>query len=432
MNDESTSFRPARGRVRRRGLRSAVAMPLLGSLAAFATAVPAAVPAAAAVPNAGVLNAGAPVAGSSADPPKLPLMPPALTSDTAACTKPSKVRVDAVPWAQQSLNLARAGRYSQGAGVPVGVVDTGVSPQAPLLAGRVQASGSAAQDCVGHGTFLAGLVAAAPAPGGGFSGVAPGARIIGARGTDKNGTASAARVAEGIEAVVAAGAKIVVVSAALPAPSTALTSAVTAAQAHDVLVIAPAAPDTKPSGSGQGESAAPTAYWPAAADGVLSVVDTAIDGGRPQDAVPVPGHADLAAPGTGITGIGPTGPGVYVANGPSVAAAFVAGTAALVRAQRPGLSARETADRLRASAAHAEVPLLDPAAALSMVLPSAAPAAGQDDTAVRLPGPAARSDVVRRAGLLAGAALLVALGAAAVAALARTRRTRRPAGSGPA
>lgn len=66
-----------------------------------------------------------------------------------------------------------------------------------------------------------------------------------------------------------------------------------------------------------------------------------------------------------------------------------------------------------------------------MVLPSTGPVAGQDDTTVRLPAPDARSGVVRRAGLLAGAALLVALGAAAVAALARTRRARRPAGRGP-
>nr|BFD87989.1 type VII secretion system ESX-4 serine protease mycosin MycP4 [Streptomyces sp. Xyl84] len=416
MNDESTSSHLAPGRVRRHTLRSAAVLPLLGGLMALTAPVPAA----AAAPDTGTA-----VADASAGPPKLPLMPPALASGATACTRPSKVQVNAVPWAQQNLSLARAARYSQGAGVAVGVVDTGVSDHAPLLAGRVQVTGDAAQDCVGHGTFLAGIVAAAPAPGGGFSGVAPRARIIGARGTDQKGTPSAARVAEGIEAVVAAGAKVVVVSAALPGSGAALKPALAAARAHDVLVIAPAAPDTAPPGSGQGATPPPTAYWPAAADGVLSVVDTDIDGGRPRDAVAVPGHADLAAPGNGITGIGPSGPGSYVANGPSVAAAFVAGAAALVRAQRPGLSAAETAARLTATAAHAQVPLLDPAAALSMVLPPAGPAAAPDETAVRLPDRAPRSGVVRRAGALAAGCLLVTAAAGAAMAVARIRRSRR-------
>ncbi|TJZ94947.1 hypothetical protein FCI23_52745 [Actinacidiphila oryziradicis] len=36
------------------------------------------------------------------------------------------------------------------------LLDTGVSVTAPALSGRVTALGSAGQDCVGHGSFVAG------------------------------------------------------------------------------------------------------------------------------------------------------------------------------------------------------------------------------------------------------------------------------------
>lgn len=419
MCNESSSCRSSFSRVRWRAVRFAVAVPVLGGVIVLAPPVTAT----ATTPSSEMVTTDA-----SPSPPKFPLMPPALGSTTNTCTKPSQVHVNAVPWAQQSLNLTRAGRYSQGAGVTVGVVDTGVSPQAPLLAGRVQTIGDAAQDCVGHGTLLAGLIAASPAPGGGFSGMAPKARIIGARGTDALGNASVGQVAAGITAAVTAGAKVVVVSAALPRSSAVLNSAIASAKAHDVLLVAPAAPDSKP----QKEDTSPAAYWPAAGDGVLSVVDIDIDGGRPQDDAPVPGRADLAAPGNGITGIGPSGTGYYVANGPSVAAALVAGTAALVRAQRPELSAVAVAARLRATAAHATVPLLDPAGALSMVLPTTGPAMPPDGGALHLPGTTVRSGVVHRAGLLAGLCLLLGLGAGAAMALAQVRASRRTPGRKPA
>ncbi|WP_394816577.1 S8 family serine peptidase, partial [Streptomyces lancefieldiae] len=45
--------------------------------------------------------------------------------------------------------------------------------------GRVTtASPASGTDCIGHGTFVAGLIAAAPRPGTGFAGVAPEARIV--------------------------------------------------------------------------------------------------------------------------------------------------------------------------------------------------------------------------------------------------------------
>ncbi|MEU2424082.1 S8 family serine peptidase [Streptomyces sp. NPDC007851] len=401
--------------------RLSVLAPLLGAVLAVAPAVGA----------SAVGDATASPSASSSAGPRLPLTPSSIDPESGTCAKVSPTQVGATPWAQLSLDVAQANKYTQGNDVLVGVVDTGVAPQAAGLAGRVLAAGAAAQDCVGHGTFLAGVIAASAVPGSGFAGVAPGARIVAERGTDQWGQPSAELVAQGIDAAVAAGAKVVDVSAALSADTAPLRAALKHAAAKDVLVVAPAAPDTAPeSSSGQASGPPPASYWPAAADRVVSVLDVDINGAHPEG-VPQPVHADLAAPGDGITGIGPKGTGNYVANGASVAAAFVAGTAALVRAHLPHLTAAQTAARLKATAAHASVPLLDPSAALSTVLPTAAPSAALDP-ALHLPEPAPTSRLVPRAWALAGACLLLGVLTAGAMTVARLRTSRRRADRNPA
>lgn len=153
----------------------------------------------------------APVAAAGVS---LPTMPPVLGSKDP-CTVASTQTAAAESWAQQSLSLSRARRLSQGAGVTVAVVDTGVATGTPALSGRVTAVGGADQDCVGHGSFVAGLVAAAPSKASAFEGVAPQARILAVRGTDERGTATAALVADGIRTAVDHDADVIEVSAAL-------------------------------------------------------------------------------------------------------------------------------------------------------------------------------------------------------------------------
>ncbi|WP_327179808.1 S8 family serine peptidase [Streptomyces sp. NBC_01335] len=391
--------------------------PLLTPLAAFLVVLPA-TPAVADGTGSGTTVA-------------LPVLSSVL-DENQACRRSSPARATAVPWEQQSLQLSRTWRFASGSGVTVAVVDTGVSVKAPSLKGRVTAAGAAGADCVGHGTFVAGLVAAAASEGIGFAGVAQETRVLGVRGTDARGTATAATVAAGIRTAVARGADVVSVSAALPSGSAALTSAVREAAAHDVLVVAAAVPDA-PTGSESSGTAAPAPrdFWPAAQDGVLSVLDVAVDGKRPTGSYET-GSADLAAPGDGVVGIGPEGSGHYIGSGASLAAGFAAGAAALVRSAHPELSAEQTARRLTATAYPDVVPRLDPYAAVTGVadapVAARAPAAERPGPALRLPedtgaGPAGRAVLI--ASVAAVVVLLVAW-AAVVVPRGRARGWRGP------
>lgn len=83
---------------------------------------------------------------------------------------------------QAVLDLPSAWQFSRGAGQKVAVIDTGVNrhPRLPALqAGGDYVSGTdGTVDCDGHGTLVAGIIAARPSPDDAFAGVAPEAEIL--------------------------------------------------------------------------------------------------------------------------------------------------------------------------------------------------------------------------------------------------------------
>ncbi|MGW1466689.1 S8 family serine peptidase [Streptomyces sp. NPDC002308] len=331
----------------------------------------------------------------------LPVVVPELDQG-APCRPASDRQARTQPWTQDMLGLSSAWQLSYGAGVLVAVVDTGVGADVPALAGRVSAVGDAGRDCVGHGSFVAGLAAAAPQPDTGFTGVAPQAGILAVRGTDERGAATPASVARGIREAVDGGSSVITVSLALTTSSGALSAAVRYARSRDVLVLAAAAPDRSPDGAG---SSAPTAYWPAAEPGVLAVA--AFGSGGDAGPVPVP-QADIAAPGAGVVSVGPSGSGAFTGSGCSFAAGVVAGTAALVRSYRPELSEEQVARRLLGTAYPAQVPRVDPYAAVSGAVPDTTPRVRRSaDPAVIPAAPSDGGAAVRGRWVLAGGVLLV-------------------------
>jgi membrane-anchored mycosin MYCP len=357
----------------------------------------------------------------------------------------------AVPWPQQLLQPARLWSMTTGAGQTIAVLDSGVSAAAPALAGAVlpgrnMLTGHPADtDCLGHGTFVAGIIAGRQVPGTAFTGMAPQARIlpvdvVDTSGDVSGGTVPAAALAAGIRYAVDGGATIIDVSAAAtPGPSAALLAAVRYAAARDVVVIAPA------SGTGNNSSQNGQTGYPAAYSGVLAVC--AVDAQQvPSASSGSQARPDLAAPGVGVPGLGPHGLGQLTGTGPGIATAFVAGTAALVRSYYPQLSARQVVHRLEATA---DVPgtavpspqagygLVDPYTAVTTILPEESGGRAprlQRTRAMRLSPPAAPDPWPVTAALIVCAAVVsgmaVAVAVAHVVPHGRRRGWRPEGGEG--
>ena len=217
----------------------------------------------------------------------------------------------------------------------------------PDLAGRLLPGASfvdgvePGQDPNGHGTWMAGIVAAHTDNGEGIAGVAF-AHVkvlpITVLGADGRGYDSA--IVSGIVAAVDAGADVILMSFSAPGYSAVLQAAIDYAWAHDVVVVAATGND--------GSSAA---AYPAADRGVIGV--TATDRG---DRL-APGSnsgpaAFMAAPGVDILTTDAGGDYRSV-SGTSASAAEVAGAAGLLRAMDPGAANGVIVGRLARSAAPA-------------------------------------------------------------------------------
>ncbi len=283
------------------------------------------------------------------------------------------------PWAQQALAYSSAWRLTQGAGVTVALVDSGVdaNPQfgdrvavGPDLAGATAGDVPPGADCVGHGTSVASIIAAAPLAGVSFAGVAPQASILSIKITNSD-TFPGQVTAQAIRDAVNLGANVINLSLATNVSTPALLAAVQFAQARNVVVVAAAGNDNPDGVVGP--------FYPAAYPGVLSVGAIGPDGSLASfsdSRTPV----SVTAPGVNVTGAYPgTFPQAYNPgdNGTSFATAFVSGVAALVRAAYPGLGEAQVVARITATADGPAGPgtgrgMVNPVQAVTAVLPAAA------------------------------------------------------------
>ncbi|WP_332888623.1 type VII secretion-associated serine protease mycosin [Actinokineospora bangkokensis] len=286
-------------------------------------------------------------------------LPAAAAPPAGACRDPEPGRpvVPQVPWAQQLLDLDRVHAHSTGAGVAVAVVDSGVDADHPQLAGRVLPgrdfflAGTLPGnfDCESHGTAVASIIAAGPAEGVAFRGVAPDARVLPVRVSDREFTDGGDPipidvdvVSRGIRYAVDEGARVLNLSLSGYGDYPAIRDAVGYAQSRDVLVIAAV-------GNRQQDGGGPS--FPAAYDGVLGVGSVDISGARSRGSQVGP-YVDVVAPGEGVLAAARAGGHAYW-TGTSFAAPFVAGTAALVRSAWPQLTAPQVAARITATASPA-------------------------------------------------------------------------------
>lgn len=330
------------------------------------------------------------------------------------------------PWGQSYLQIDKAQQLVQantgGMGLhqKVAVIDTGVARH-PYL--KVEGGGdyvhgdNGLEDCDGHGTEVAGLIAANPRSDLGFKGVAPDARIVSIRQTSQNYSAGDQKAKPGsrqqgdgagnlltlAQAVVHAanlgGITVANISidncrpagGGISAQEKALQAAIHYAVEKNIVVVA-AAGNTSEACKQNDQAAADSPQSivtpPWFSDDVLSVAAIQEDGSVANFSMQGP-WVSVAAPGTNITSLDPSSDGL--ANqvveggkpggiqGTSFASPYVAGVAALVREQFPNLSARQVMRRIEATAQHPGAPgghdqyigygVVDPIAALTAIVP---------------------------------------------------------------
>ncbi|MGW2510618.1 type VII secretion-associated serine protease mycosin [Streptomyces scopuliridis] len=272
----------------------------------------------------------------------------AAADSTTQCTFPSK-KYAGRPWSLQRLLLDELWSQSTGKGVRVAVIDTGVDVKNPQLKGAVDAKSGknmmdpglkddngdklergkedGTTDTVGHGTKIAGIIAARPAGGTGFVGLAPEATIIPIQQNDAEGNGTAKTLAQAIDyAVNQAEADVINISqdtADAVKPTPLLEQAVNNALDKEVVVVASAGND------GLGGNVKET--YPASYPGVLAVASS--DRNNERAAFSQSGEfVGIAAPGVDMVSTVPGG-GHCADNGTSFSAPYVAGVAALIKSK---------------------------------------------------------------------------------------------------
>jgi SpoIID/LytB domain protein len=248
--------------------------------------------------------------------------------------------------------------------VLVALVDTGIDLGHPEFAGKIAYTrsfvGGSVDDQIGHGTFVAGEIAAAAENGLGIAGIGLSAKLIIAKVVGQDQTIDPGVEARAIRWAVDRGAKVINLSlGAVRDPldptidtySAVEAAAVRYATSHGVLVVAAV-------GNGDDAPSTPWPYasYPSALPHVLGVGALAQDGSIPSFSNRDASFVDLVAPGTGILSTFPrslteqratcadqgysdcAGADYRDGAGTSFAAPQVTATAALLLAAHPGLT----------------------------------------------------------------------------------------------
>ncbi|MGW1057176.1 S8 family serine peptidase [Micromonospora rubida] len=340
-------------------------------------------------------------------------------------------------WHLRYLEANKAHLLSQGAGTVVALPDTGVEPH-PDLAGNllpgfdaVDGSENGQQDHSGHGTGMAGLIAAHGRGNDiGALGIAPKAKILPIL-VSPIGGAEADTMADGIEYAIQHHVDVISVCSGGPS-SVRLQKAVRTAVQANIVVVAAA-------GNSPGDTGV---IYPALEGGVIAVGGTDQNGQRA--AVSVTGREiDVVAPAVDIYSTSIDGK-YRKGTGTSDAAAIVAGAAALIRSKYPDLPAAEVAHRLTATAVDKGPPgrddeygygVIDLVAALTADVPplgfesataDAPPGSGPATTAVAEPAGNDGGDGGATARGLATLGVIVAAGGAWALVARRRRRGDDP------
>jgi subtilisin family serine protease len=359
---------------------------------------------------------------------------------------------------QLARDLVAARQITKGKGITVAIVSTGVDGSVGSLRGKVKPGKDFVNN--GHpkkitGTLLASLIAGAGLTHYsqiGMQGLASGVDILPVRVVPDQEEAGSeaffdrsdftAIAAEGIRYAADQGAQVICVDTTWGYNLTPIRAAVFYALSKNVTIVAGA------SRSGDDETAP---AFPAAEPGVIGVGALDIKGHRIATLSSKNSTVVVGAPGFTFPSIGPAN-SLWTVKGPLPAMAWVASTAAMVRAEHPQLTQLQVAQAITSSAHHPTsgydtgvgfgmvnpIGALRAAAAMEKKPPLLVAEQGAVAGKARFGGPPPpKIQAVRRStGVLAGFGGLAGAGLLAVVlvvflAIRRRRRTRGPADTTP-
>jgi membrane-anchored mycosin MYCP len=425
---------------------------ILSVLAAGSLAFASAAPAAAAQPES---EPSSPNGSGLATPPPLPpdyKTPvdkgkpdnPYTVKTQCVQSKGSTAPLEYKPWGQDLLRFDEIAKFASGKGQKVAVIDTGVA-QHDYFQNRLEGGGdyvklehNGLQDCDGHGTEVAGIIAANPRNEAiGFRGIAPNAGIVSIRQSSSsyeyknpttNQSVAAGNLSTLAQAIVRAantpGVTVINMSVDSCRPASAggiadperqVQAALRyAVEERDVVPVASAGNlperDCKEQNSSDPKNPTQIVIPPWFSDYVLSVAAMGGDGGVAEFSMTGP-WVSVAAPGTEIISLDPANPkglanqtvddkgNAQPIQGTSFAAPYVAGLAALVRERFPDLNAKQVMDRIKSTASHPAATnghdnlvgygMINPVAALTAFIPAekGLPADEAVDVPFKMPPP---------------------------------------------
>lgn len=234
-----------------------------------------------------------------------------------------------IPWGIEAVQSPTAWSLYRGAGVIVGVVDTGIQPDHPDLAANIvggenfvlPTTGNPVVDPTkwaddhGHGTHVAGTIAALDNSIG-VVGVAPQAKLFAAKVMNSSGTGYLSAVADGILACVANGAQVINLSVGGSRDAEVLRLAVQYAANQGATLVAAA-----------GNEGCECPLYPASYPEVLRI--SAVDSRLRLASFSNFGDIDFTAPGKSVRST-VMGSGYATYSGTSMAAPHVSGVVALM------------------------------------------------------------------------------------------------------
>ena len=247
-------------------------------------------------------------------------------------------------WNLPLIDMEESWELSQGSNkVIVAVVDTGIDLDHPEFQGKLTEGYNVIEDNNnpmddnGHGTHVAGIIAARTNNGDGIAGITWNSKLMPIKAIGADGSGTAFDIAQGIYWAVDHGADVINLSLGNYTSSAALKEACRYAYSKNVVLVA-----------ATGNDATDQPGYPAAYEEVLGV--SAVDHNRNRaDFSNYGTYVDVVAPGVDI-------PSTYIysdyaaLSGTSMACPHVAAVASLIRSVNPGIKVDQVFELIRSTA----------------------------------------------------------------------------------